>query len=109
MKTEAAELAIASAASKSAWGGALIGFVGWLTSTQGVGLVGVLVAVAGVLVSTYYKRKADSRHIRESAARVALDEQRLAESRVRTEVMRVTGRPLHADACETSPAGLGDD
>ncbi|MFT3777035.1 MAG: holin [Ottowia sp.] len=61
MKTEAAELAVASAASKSTYAGALSMVLGWLTSNEAAVLVGMLVGVVGLWINFYYKAKADRR------------------------------------------------
>lgn len=61
VKSGAAELAVAGAASKSTWMGALIGFFGWAGSNQGVGLIGVAIALCGLGVNWYFKAKSDRR------------------------------------------------
>lgn len=61
MKTEAAELAIASAASKSTYAGAVSVLAGWLTSSEAAVLIGIVIGVSGLLVNWYYKAKADRR------------------------------------------------
>ena len=46
---------------KSTWAGALIGALGWLLSNQGIGLISILIALAGFLTNRHYKKKADRR------------------------------------------------
>lgn len=113
MKTEAAEIAAASVASKSTYVGAGSMVLGWMTSSEAAVLFGILVGLGGLLVNIYYKAKSSARFDRECAlrrreteSREALDRQRLEESRVRTELMRATGRPIHPPAGETAPGAL---
>jgi len=61
MKTEAAEIATASVASKSTYAGAASMVLGWIASNEAAVLIGMLVAVAGFLVNWYYKAKSDRR------------------------------------------------
>lgn len=61
MKTEAAEIATASVASKSTYAGAASMVLGWIASNEAAILIGMLVAVAGFLVNWYYKAKSDRR------------------------------------------------
>lgn len=63
--------------------GAVAGVAGWATSTNWIGLLGVLVAVASALVSWYYQRK---RFRLEAESKRAQQEHRLAESRRREEM-----------------------
>ncbi|MFT4041507.1 MAG: holin [Thermomicrobiales bacterium] len=86
MKTETIE-ALGAASSKITAAGAVTSFWGWLTSSATLGLLGVLVALCGTLVSSYYRRKADQRHEAEA-------EQKRRERDLRMELMRATGRPI---------------
>ncbi|WP_286973568.1 holin [Pseudomonas sp.] len=66
----------ASVANKGMMVGAATGFLGWLSQVNWIGITGVLVAVAGLAVSTYFQAKRDRREAIESAARIqALREQ----------------------------------
>lgn len=55
--TEHAEQVVTTIANKATYGGAIGGFWGWLTSNNILGLIGVLIALAGFLVNWYYKHK----------------------------------------------------
>lgn len=61
MKSEAAELVVASAASKSTYAGAASVVLGWIASNEAAILIGMFVGVAGFAVNWYYKAKADRR------------------------------------------------
>lgn len=108
MRTEAAELAVASVASKSTWAGALVGFVGWLTSNQGVGLIGVLVAVGGLMINWHYKRENGKRLRAEDARRQREHDLRIRERELRIDLMLKTGIPL-PERKDTDFATLGED
>lgn len=60
----------ASVASKVTQGGAVAGLVGWLASINWVGLIGLLVAVLGLLANVYFQMRRDRREAAESAARI---------------------------------------
>ena len=61
---------LATAGDRTAGAGAGLGLFGWFLSSQFVGLAGLVVALVGVLVSWYYKREANRRHIAEHALRM---------------------------------------
>ncbi|MBT9513255.1 MAG: holin [Acidovorax sp.] len=86
MKTETIDT-LATAGSRTTGGGAVVGFLGWLASSQAIGLFGVGIALLGALVSWYYKREANRR----LAAEHALRQQ---ERQIRIDIMRSTGRVL---------------
>jgi len=71
MKNEAAELVIASTASKSTYAGAASMFFGWLASSEAAIVIGMIVGVAGLLVNWYYKAKSDRRQTVEHELRAA--------------------------------------
>lgn len=64
MTRDAIEAGIAATASKSTYAGAVSMFVGWVVSSNGAILVGMLVGVAGLCVNWYYKHKDDKRAAR---------------------------------------------
>lgn len=86
MKTETFDT-IATVGGRTSGGGAVVGFLGWLASSQAIGLFGVCIALLGALVSWYYKREANRR----LAAEHALRQQ---ERQIRIDIMRSTGRVL---------------
>ena len=96
MKTETIEM-LAGAGNKTTGGGALVGFLGWLASSNAIGAIGLAVAVIGMLVNWYYKREANRR----LGAEHLLRQQ---ERQMRMDLMRATGQP-HT-ACDT-PTDLG--
>ncbi len=61
MEKEALEAAASAVASKTTYGGAATSVLGWLLSSEFTVVVGIVVAVAGLLVNWYYKAKADRR------------------------------------------------
>lgn len=54
---EHVEQIVTAAADKVTVGGAATGALGWLMNNNVLGLVGVLIALAGFLVNWYYKHK----------------------------------------------------
>lgn len=69
--TSAADLTVSTAASKSAYAGAISMILGWLVSSNAAILLGMIVGVVGMYVNWYYKHKADKRMTREHDLRVA--------------------------------------
>ncbi len=70
MKNETIEALGATGSKTIATGAGLTGF-GWLTSNEFLGLVGAVVAVAGLAITWYYKREANRRQALEHELRVA--------------------------------------
>lgn len=85
MKSEAIDLTIAAAGSKVTYAGAGVTGLAWLLSSQFFGLMGLLIALAGVGINWYYKRKSNQR----------MEE----ESKLRIELMRRTGRIIPDSSC----------
>lgn len=63
---------LATLGDRTAGAGAGLGVFGWLLSSQFIGLAGLVVALIGVLISWYYKHKADKRHTREHDLRIEM-------------------------------------
>lgn len=74
--TEAATQAIDATLAAAGWNttkvGAATTFGGFLLSSQGAALIGILIGVVGLLVQFYYRRKQDMREQSEHAARMGL-------------------------------------
>ena len=64
------EVVGASVASKGMLTGGAVGLVGWLSQVNWIGIAGVVVAVVGLLVSTYFQVRRDRRENAESQARI---------------------------------------
>lgn len=86
MKSEALDLTIAAVGSKTTYVGAGVSGLGWFLSNQFFGLMGVLIAMAGLWMNWYFKRKADQRLDVEA-------EHRRQEREMRMDLMRATGVP----------------
>lgn len=66
----------ASVATKGMWTGAGAGFLGFLAQANWIGILGVVLALLGFLVNTWFQFRKDRREARESDARIqALQEQ----------------------------------
>ncbi|MDZ7863019.1 holin [Acidovorax sp.] len=63
--------ALGATGSKTIAAGAGLTSFGWITSNEFLGLVGAIVAVAGLAITWYYKREANRRHAREHELRMA--------------------------------------
>ena len=98
MKTETLDT-LANVGNRTTGGGAVVGFMGWLASSQAIGLLGIGIALLGALVNWYYKREANRRF----AAEHALRQQ---ERQIRIDIMRSTGRAVRHD---TDLGELGAD
>ncbi|MCM5682524.1 hypothetical protein M8A51_23590 [Schlegelella sp. S2-27] len=70
MATEQIEAAIAAAGSGATKAGAGTTVVAWYFSNEFLGVMGLLIALAGMVVNAYYKRKADRRHEAEHQERM---------------------------------------
>jgi len=127
MKTETIET-IANAGSKTTAGGAVVGAAAWaFLQSNAVGLLGLFIALLGLLVNLHYKRKAHKRYAEEAekrelrhaaraemqiaVARQAMElreearQQKKEEWAARKEYLRVTGR-LPTDPPPTDWRGL---
>jgi hypothetical protein len=61
---------IASAASKTTYGGASVTLGGWLVSSEAAVLAGILLGLAGFVVNLYFRSRADAREEAEHRARM---------------------------------------
>lgn len=64
------EVVGASVANKGMIVGGAAGMVGWLSQVNWIGIAGVVVAVLGLLVSTYFQVRRDRREHAESQERI---------------------------------------
>ena len=71
MKTETIE-SIADIGSKVTTVGASASMIGTFLMNNMIGVIGLLIALAGYLTNVYYKHKADKRHAAESEMRLQL-------------------------------------
>lgn len=91
MKVEVAEAAAAKIGSTATVSGMLTTWFAWVTSNEGLGVLGLLVALVGLLVTWHYKRESDRRQKAEAL-------ERKAERELRMSLMRASGRPIfHED------------
>jgi hypothetical protein len=67
----AAEAAAISVSGKTTLGGSAAGIAGWLASINWLGLSGVLIALAGLVVNVYFQMRRDRREAAESRERIA--------------------------------------
>lgn len=71
MKSEAIDITIAAAGSKTTYVGAGVTGLGWFLSNEFFGLVGVLIGIIGLTVNIYFKHHANRRAKIEHEARMA--------------------------------------
>lgn len=70
-KTEiAAEVIGVSVSNKATLAGAATGAFGWVTQINWIGVIGVAIALGGLLVNAYFQARRDRREAIESAARI---------------------------------------
>lgn len=86
MKLETLE-SMASSGSKATVAGAGLTGYGWIVSNEFFGLMGVVIALAGLAMNIYYKHKADARIEREAL-------QRMRERQMRMDLMQATRQPI---------------
>lgn len=55
------EATVISLANKTTATAGLTGFIGWLSQINWLGLIGSMVAITGLVISTYYQWKKDKR------------------------------------------------
>ena len=75
MKKEAADTidaAMAAVGTKATYAGAGVSGLGWFLSNEFFGLAGVVIGTFGLLITWYYKHKANKRHEREHELRMLL-------------------------------------
>lgn len=70
MKNETIDATMAAIGTKATYTGAGVSGLGWFLSSEFFGLAGVIVGTVGLLITWYYKHKADKRHTREHDLRV---------------------------------------
>ena len=63
IKVGTVETALASAGTKSMWGGSVTSVIGYLSTSSAAVFIGVIITVLGFLFSMYFQRKA---HIRQT-------------------------------------------
>ena len=90
------EAVVLPAANKGMMVGAATGFAGWISQVNWIGLSGVVVAVLGLVISTYFQIRRDrrenaereAREVREVAERQARELREAAESEARIAMYR---------------------
>lgn len=55
------EAAVISVANKTTASAGAVGFIGWLSQINWLGLIGSMVAITGLVISTYFQWKKDKR------------------------------------------------
>ena len=73
MKSEtvdAIDVTMAAVGTKATYTGVGVSGLGWFLSNEFFGLAGILIGLAGLMITWYYKHKADKRHTREHDLRV---------------------------------------
>lgn len=70
MKNETIDATMAAIGTKATYTGVGVSELGWFLSNEFFGLAGVIIGAVGLLITWYYKHKADVRHTREHDLRV---------------------------------------
>ena len=70
VKTQAADAALAASASKATYGGAASSGLGVMFSSEAAALAGALVAIVGLLINLYFRRRQDRREEMEHELRM---------------------------------------
>lgn len=69
---QALDATIAAVGQKMTYGGAAGTFVGFLLSSEGAALVGIVGVIGGLVIQFYFKRRQDKREQEEHAAKMAM-------------------------------------
>ena len=69
---DAIDATMAAVGTKTVYAGAGVSGLGWFLSNEFFGLAGILIGLAGLIITWYYKHKADKRHTREHDLRVEM-------------------------------------
>ena len=75
MKSEtvdAIDATMAAVGTKATYTGVGVSGLGWFLSNEFFGLAGILIGTAGLLITWYYKHKADRRHMHEHELRMEM-------------------------------------
>ena len=72
MKNETIDATMAAIGTKATYTGAGVSGLGWFLSNEFFGLAGVIIGTVGLLITWYYKYKADVRHTREHDLRIEM-------------------------------------
>lgn len=78
IESTALEATAISAASKTTYGGALAGVAGWLAAQDWLTIIGVIVAVGGLVSNLYFQIRRDRRESVVARARIAAYDRRMA-------------------------------
>lgn len=70
VKTQAADAALAASASKATYGGAASSGLGVMFSSEAAALAGAVVAILGLLINLYFRRRQDRREEMEHELRM---------------------------------------
>lgn len=70
MRDQAAEATIAAIANKTTYAGGATALIGGWAASDFAAIGGLLVALVGLVIQFYYKRRADRREAEEHAARM---------------------------------------
>ena len=75
MKSEtvdAIDVTMAAVGTKATYTGIGVSGLGWFLSNEFFGLAGIMIGLAGLMITWYYKHKADKRHTREHDLRIEM-------------------------------------
>lgn len=90
MSRDAIEASVIAATNKVTAAGSLGAMLGWFTTNEALGLMGLLLGVVGLIVNVYYRNKQDIREQRQER-RAEIEHLR------RMEKMRTAPTPLEGD------------
>lgn len=78
LESTAIEATAISAASKTTYGGALAGVLGWISAQDWITIIGVIVAVSGLASNLYFQIRRDRRESAYTAAKIEALQSRMA-------------------------------
>ena len=111
MKSEtvdAIDATMAAVGTKATYTGVGVSGLGWFLSNEFFGLAGILIGTAGLLITWYYKHKADRRHMHEERRRHEEHQRRQDERALRMQLMRTSGVPIFHHDTDLGELGVDE-
>ena len=111
MKSEtvdAIDVTMAAVGTKATYTGVGVSGLGWFLSNEFFGLAGILIGLAGIVITAFYKHKADKRHALEERRRHEEHQRRQDERALRMQLMRTSGVPIFHHDTDLGELGVDE-
>ena len=111
MKSEtvdAIDVTMAAVGTKATYTGVGVSGLAWFLSNEFFGLAGILIGLAGIVITAFYKHKADKRHALEERRRHEEHQRRQDERALRMQLMRTSGVPIFHHDTDLGELGVDE-